>query len=113
MSGPETIDRFITACRDKDERLAAGYFSDRGIFREPDREPIVGRAAIEAHFGKFFHGGPQWRWTVSEMFEAGDRCVVVYRFGLLGSNGEWREHDGCAIASFDRELIAEWREFRG
>jgi ketosteroid isomerase-like protein len=113
MSGRELVEAFIAACRAGDETRAAGCFVPQGIFREPDREPVAGRAAIAEHFGKFFHHGPEWRWTVDEIVEAGDRCIVVYRFALKGSSGEWREHDGCAIVAFENDSIVLWREFRG
>lgn len=113
MTRPEQVDAFVAACLAGDEARAAACFASEGIFREPDREPVVGRSAIAAHFAKFFHAGPQWRWTVEEIMEAGYRCVVVYRFALKGSSGEWREHDGCAIVDFANDSIVQWREFRG
>jgi ketosteroid isomerase-like protein len=113
VSHAEVVERFIAACLARDERRAASYFASDGAFCEPDRPPVVGREAIEEHFGKFFHGGPEWRWSVDQLLEAGDRCAVVYRFAMKGSDGDWREHEGCAIVSFAGDAIARWREFRG
>jgi ketosteroid isomerase-like protein len=113
MSRRGTIEAFVAACLAGDEARASSLFATDGVFREPDRAPVTGRAAIADHFGEFFHHGPEWRWTVEALLEAGDRCVAVYRFALKGSDGEWHEHDGCAIVSFAADGIAEWREFRG
>jgi ketosteroid isomerase-like protein len=107
------IEDFIAACRAGDEARAVAHFTAEGVFREPDRAQLVGRSAIRDHFARFFHHGPQWRWSIDEILEAGDRSTVVYRFALQGSNGEWREHDGCAVVTFEGEAIAVWREFRG
>jgi len=109
----DRVEAFVAACRAGDETRASSYFAVDGVFREPDREPVAGQEAIASHFADFFHRGPEWRWTINDILEAGDRCVVVYRFALRGSNGQWREHDGCAIVSFNGEAIGEWREFRG
>jgi ketosteroid isomerase-like protein len=109
----ETIEAFVDACRAGDETRASSLFAPDGAFLEPDRAPVVGRAAICEHFGGFFHSGLQWRWTVNALLEAGDRSVLVYRFAIRGPNGDWREHDGCAIVSFEGDAIREWREFRG
>lgn len=113
VSRRETIGEFIAACRAGDEARAVAHFTEEAVFREPDREPIAGRGAIREHFAKFFHHGPEWRWIVEEILEAGDRSTVVYRFAIKDSTGEWREHDGCAIVTFEGKSIAEWREFRG
>jgi uncharacterized protein (TIGR02246 family) len=102
------------ACwRAGDEHGAAAYFAPDGVFREPQKEPIAGREQIAAHWAPFFHGGPEWRMTVYELFGDGDHFAVTYTFEIKKSDGSWIENPGCAIVRLRDGKIAEWREYKG
>jgi limonene-1,2-epoxide hydrolase len=96
-----------------DETRSAAYFTSDGIFHEANREPIVGRDAIAAHWAPFFHGGPEWRMTVHDLFGGGDRYVVDYTWEIKTRTGEWTGNAGCAIVHLRDGKIARWREYKG
>jgi uncharacterized protein (TIGR02246 family) len=103
----------FAAWRDGDALRSAAYFAGDGVYREANREPIVGRDAIVAHFTRFFRDGPPFRFHVDETIVEGDRAAVRYRFEIATSGGAWVEKPGCALVAFSNGTIVEWREYGG
>ncbi len=97
----------------RDLDAAAACFAAGATYREARREPIVGRAAIAAHFARFAAAAPAWRFDAEDVIGGGDRACVVYRFSTPGgAGGPWRERAGCAVVQLDeRGEILEWREY--
>jgi limonene-1,2-epoxide hydrolase len=94
-----------------DEDASAAYFTTDGIFHEAKKEPIVGRDAIAANWKPFFHGGPEWRMTVHDVFGDGTRFAVAYTWEMKLKDG-WITSPGCAIVHTRDGKIAEWREYK-
>jgi len=94
-----------------DETGSAAYFTLDSIYREPKKEPVVGRAAIVAHWKRFFHGGPEWRMTVRDLFGDGERFAVTYTWEIKLQDGTWSSSPGCAIVHTRDGKISEWREY--
>ena len=108
----DDLARLFDLWRAGDEVASAAYFTEDGVFQEAQREPIVGRATIAAHWAPFFHGGPAWRMTVHECFGGGDRFAVVYTWEIETPDG-WTGKPGCAIVHVRDGKIALWREYKG
>ena len=53
----------------------------------PDGERHAGQAAVREFWDRFFRSSPSARFSIEEVFAAGDRCVVRWRY-------DWREKDG-------------------
>jgi uncharacterized protein (TIGR02246 family) len=109
----EALESLFAAWRTGDALRAAAHFASDGLYREARRDPIVGRDAIVAHFTRFFRDGPAWQMHAEHIIVEADRAAVRYRFALQGSDGEWRETEGCAFVTFADGTIAEWREYEG
>ncbi|GAC1428661.1 MAG: hypothetical protein NVSMB5_23310 [Candidatus Velthaea sp.] len=108
------LNGLIAAWRNGDALRAAAYFALDGRYEEAQHEAIDGRDALVAHFTRFFRDGPRWRIDVDDLFTAGERACVVYRFHVEGTGGAWRERAGCAVVRFDAAgAIASWREYDG
>ncbi len=110
---PADFSTLFDLWRAGDETAAAAYFTPDGVFHEAAREPIAGRDAIAAHWAPFFHGGPEWRMTVHDLFGAGDRYVVDYTWEVKTREGAWAGNPGCAIVHVRDGKIALWREYKG
>ena len=53
----------------------------------PDGERHAGQAAVREFWDRFFRSSPSASFSIEEIFAAGDRCVVWWRY-------DWREKDG-------------------
>jgi limonene-1,2-epoxide hydrolase len=95
-----------------DEIGSAAYFTPDGIFHEAKKDPVVGRDTIAAHWKPFFHGGPEWRMTVHDLFGDGERFAVAYTWEIKLKDGTWTGSPGCAIVKTRDGKIAEWREYK-
>lgn len=85
------------------------------MYREARHEPIVGRDAIAAHWGRYFAQGPRWRIDVGEIIAdaRGERFAIPYVFSVQGTNDVWQDHPGCALVHVRDQQITEWREYSG
>jgi limonene-1,2-epoxide hydrolase len=106
------LETMIDLWRAGDEDGSAAYFATDGIFHEAKKEPIVGRDAIAANWKPFFHGGPEWRMNVHELFGEGNRFAVAYTWEIKLKDGTWAGSPGCAIVRVSNGKIAEWREYK-
>lgn len=75
---------------DVDGIMAA--FTDDCIFENtspfPDGTCYVGQEAVRKFWVEFFAGAPHARFTGEDMFAAGDRCVVRWRYDWGAPDGE-------------------------
>ena len=53
----------------------------------PDGERYAGQAAVRGFWDRFFRSSPSARFSIEEIFAAGDRCAVRWRY-------DWTETDG-------------------
>jgi len=96
-----------------DETGSAAYFTHDGVFHETGKEPIAGRENIANHWAPFFHGGPEWRMTVHDIFGDGQQFAVSYTWEIKLKDGTWTGSLGCALVKTQDGKIKEWREFKG
>jgi hypothetical protein len=93
---------------------AAALFAPDAAYREARSRPVIGRAAIAAHWELFFTQGPPWRIAVGEIFgdARGERYAIPYVFSME-KDGAWQDRPGCALVRVEAGLIAEWSEYSG
>ena len=53
----------------------------------PDGERYLGQEAVRGFWVRFFESSPDARFSTEEMFAAGDRCVVRWRYDWMGKDG--------------------------
>jgi ketosteroid isomerase-like protein len=53
----------------------------------PDGERYLGQEAVRGFWVRFFESSPGARFSTEEMFAAGDRCVVRWRYDWVGRDG--------------------------
>jgi limonene-1,2-epoxide hydrolase len=106
------FEQMFALWRAGDETGSAAYFTPDGIFHEAKKDPVAGRDAIAAHWKPFFHGGPEWRMTVHDLFGDGERFAVAYTWEIKLKDGNWAGSPGCAIVHTRDGKIAEWREYK-
>jgi ketosteroid isomerase-like protein len=110
----DALATLLDAFERRDLDAAAGCFAADAAYREPRRAPVLGRAAIAAHFARFAAAGRDWRFEVEEVISNGRRACVVYRYAAEGGGEAGRERAGCATVRFNEHgRIAEWREYEG
>lgn len=98
----------------RDLRRAADCFQAEATYQEARSAPVVGRAAIAAHFAAFASSGVDWHFAVDDVTVDGDRARVAYRFTMAKGDGSaLRERAGVALVHMGgaHGLIAEWREY--
>ena len=113
MTVREMLEGLFDAWRRGDALRAAAFFTAGGVYRDPRHEPVVGREALVAHFTRFFRDGPPWRFEVDDLIVEGRRAAVRYRFRVQSSDGDWREHPGCAFVETEGGALLSWQEFDG
>ena len=79
-----TIERFNDAFNRHDADAVAALMTEDVLFENtspaPDGERHEGQAAVDAFWRRFFAGTPQANFTVEDIFAAGDRCAVRWRY---------------------------------
>jgi len=80
----DVIARFNEACNRHEVDAIMQAMTDDCIFEStrpvPDGERMVGQQAVRAFWEAFFERSPRAHFTTEEMFAAGDRCVVRWRY---------------------------------
>lgn len=95
----EAVNRFNDAFSRHDVDAVMQAMTDDCVFENtrptPDGERIEGAEAVRAFWERFFERSPQARFTTEEMFAAGDRCVVRWRYDWVreGTAGHIRGVD--------------------
>jgi ketosteroid isomerase-like protein len=53
----------------------------------PDGERYVGQVAVRGFWEAFFRGSPQAAFETEDLIACGERCVVRWRYGWVGEDG--------------------------
>jgi ketosteroid isomerase-like protein len=79
-----TVHRFNEATNRHDVDAMMALMTDDVVFEStvppPDGERRVGQAAVRAAWEELFRASPNAVFETEEMFAAGDRCVVRWRY---------------------------------
>jgi ketosteroid isomerase-like protein len=80
----DTIERFNDAFNRHDVDDVMALMTEDVVFENtspaPDGERYVGQAAVRKFWERFFGGSPHAHFTAEEVFAAGDRCIVRWRY---------------------------------
>ena len=93
------VERFNEAFNRHDVDAIMAHMTDDCVFENtrpaPDGSRIEGQAAVRAFWIEFFRRSPQAHFDAEEVFEAGDRCVVRWRYEWIreGTPGHVRGVD--------------------
>ena len=83
-STEDTVNAFNEAFGRHDVDAVMRLMSDDCVFENtlppPDGERVVGQAAVRRFWERFFADTPRASFVAEEMFVAGDRAVVRWRF---------------------------------
>ena len=86
----EVIERFNAAFDRHDVDAVMATMTDDCVFENtfpaPDGTRYEGQAAVRAFWETFFRESPQAVITVEELFAAGDRCTVRWRYHWGGTS---------------------------
>lgn len=85
------IEEFNTVFNTGDVNAIMARFTDDCVFENtspgPDGERFEGQAAVRAFWAAFFSGSNSPHFEAEEMFAAGDRCTVRWRYTWRGDDG--------------------------
>jgi ketosteroid isomerase-like protein len=85
-----TIERFNAAFNRHDVDAVMALMTDDVVFENtspaPDGERHEGQAAVRAFWEHFFATSPNARFEVEDIFAAGDRCTVRWRYDWDGGH---------------------------
>lgn len=86
-----TIEAFNDAFNRHDMPAVMALMTEDVVFENtnpaPDGTRYEGAAAVRGYWEHLFGSTPQAHFTTEELFAAGDRCVVRWRF-------DWDDHGG-------------------
>ncbi len=87
----ETVRRFNEAFDRHDVDGVMAAMTEDCVFENtcppPDGERFAGRTSVRGFWSRFFRESPSARFTAEEIFAAGDRCVVRWRYDWAGKDG--------------------------
>jgi ketosteroid isomerase-like protein len=80
----ETIERFNDAFNRHDVDAVMALMTEDCVFDNtrppPEGERFIGQEAVRAYWEAFFRRSPRAHFETEEIFAAGDRCVVRWRY---------------------------------
>lgn len=83
----QTVERFNEAFNAHDVDRVMELMTGDCVFENtrppPDGERVEGQREVRAFWEAFFQRSPEARFTTEEIFAAGDRCVVRWRYDWI------------------------------
>lgn len=105
------VDRFNEALNRHDVDAVMAAMTEDCIFENtwppPDGERFEGQTAVRAFWENLIRDSPDARFDAEELFAAGDRCVVRWRYTYTGDDGVPRHLRGVDLFRVRDGLIAE------
>jgi ketosteroid isomerase-like protein len=87
----DIIDRFNDTFNRHDVDAVMALMTDDVVFENtspaPDGERYEGQTAVRAFWERFFASTPSARFETEDMFTAGDRATVRWRYTWTGADG--------------------------
>lgn len=86
------IERFNEAFNRHDVDAIMAQMTDDCVFEStsppPDGPRYVGQAAVRAVWDQFFRSSPHAHFEAEDLFAAGDRCTVRWRYRWVDEHGQ-------------------------
>ena len=106
-----TIERFNEAFNRHDVDAVMALMTDDCVFENtsppPDGDRYEGQAAVRGFWERLFRSTPDARFTLEEIFAAGDRCAQCWRYDFTGSDGRPGHIRGVDIMRVRDGKVAE------
>ncbi len=110
-STTDVINRFNDVFNRHDVDAVMALMTDDVVFENtfpaPDGERYVGQDAGRAFWSQFFEGSPSAHFEAEDMFAAGDRCAVRWRYTWTSENGDQGHIRGVDIFKVRDGKVAE------
>jgi ketosteroid isomerase-like protein len=107
----ETVRRFNEAFDRHDVNGIMAAMTEDCLFEntcpQPDGERYAGQAAVRGYWDRFFRSSPSASFSVEEIFAAGDRCVVRWRYEWTGNDGRSGHVRGVDLFRVRNGKVAE------
>ena len=106
-----TIERFNDAFNRHDVEAIMALMTDDCVFENtyppPDGERYECRAAVRGFWERLFRSTPDARFTLEEIFAAGDRCAQRWRYDFTDDDGRPGHIRGVDILRVRDGKVAE------
>ena len=106
-----TIERFNEAFNRHDVNAVMALMTDDCVFENtsprPDGEHYEGQTAVRGFWERLFRSTPDARFTLEEIFAAGDRCAQCWRYDFTGGDGRPGHIRGVDIMRIRNGKVAE------
>jgi ketosteroid isomerase-like protein len=107
----DVIDRFNTAFNAHDVDAIMALMTDDVLFDStgpaPDGGKFVGQAAVRAVWEGLFTGSPSAYFAAEDIFAAGDRCTVRWRYTWKNADGSEGHVRGVDVFKVRDGKVAE------
>lgn len=111
MATAAAIERFNAAFARHDVDAVMAAMTEDCVFENtspaPDGERYEGQAAVYAFWETFFRSSPSAAFETEDLFTAGDRCLVRWRYAWMGENGEAGHVRGVDVFRVRNGKVAE------
>ena len=110
MATIEAIERFNAAFGRHDVDAIMATMTDDCVFEStapPNGRRFVGQAEVRAAWESFFRSSPDAAFETEELFAAGDRCVVRWRYQWLDPRGQAGHIRGVDLFRVQDGKVAE------
>jgi ketosteroid isomerase-like protein len=105
------VERFNVAFNRHDVDAVMAAMTEDCVFENtspaPDGERYAGQAAVRACWAHFFGASPHAAFETEEIFAAGDRCVVRWRYRWIDQNGKHGHIRGVDVFRVREGKVAE------
>jgi ketosteroid isomerase-like protein len=106
-----TVERFNAALNQHDVDAVMALMTIDCVFENtyppPDGERFTGQAAVRAFWAGMLRDSPAAHFTIEEIFAAGDRCTVRWRYDYASADGASGHIRGADIFRVRDGKVAE------
>jgi ketosteroid isomerase-like protein len=105
------IERFNEVFNTHDVNAIMALFTDDCVFENtqpaPDGKRYVGQAEVRGYWERLFSQSPKAHFTTEDIFAAGDRCAVRWRYDWVDDKGKPGHVRGVDVFRVHNGKVAE------
>jgi len=115
--GMSIVDDFAAAFNGRDVDALVACFTPAGSYVDTFFGPHAGHAELRAMFGRMFHEGKEYRWTMDAIVATPARAAAEWTFSYVvteavpRSAGRAVRFQGMSLFELDGGKIAAYREY--